>query len=146
MNLDKFEKIDGREALRRFADGEVVYGRDSGSWTLNENDKVIYHSKFGTSTAGVTLNDFIKNKNLYVKKPFDVRQAMLDRPNEWVGAFKQGEYWFKVGFDRTEYCAVLTALTYDVKVDVSLDKVHTVCSDRFEKCIPIEDVPEEATR
>lgn len=146
MNLDRYEKIDGREALKKLADGETVYGRDSAEWAINENDEVIYKSIFGTCVSGTNLNDFVRHKHLFVKKPFDVRQAMLDRPNEWVGAFKQGEYWFKVGFDRTEYCAVLTALTYDVKVDVSLDKVHTVCSDRFEKCIPIEDVPEEATR
>ena len=148
MNLDRYEKIDGWHALERLKNNERVTREVDGMFFEFERTA---DSVFETITgekdfdiSDIVLNEFLES-NWYIPKPFDVRQEMFDRPNEWVGAFKQGEYWFKVGFDRTEYCAVLTALTYDVKVDVSLDKVHTVCSDRFEKCIPIEDVPEEAT-
>ncbi len=29
----------------------------------------------------------ICNQDWYIPKPFDVRQAMLERPNEWVGKY-----------------------------------------------------------
>lgn len=148
MNLDskRYKSIDVEQAAILLIHGHKIFNSSGNSYHIDKHTKVVW------MTAGDLMGDTklsvqeLLTGEWFVKKPFDVRQAMLDRPNEWVGAFKHGERWFKVGFDRTEYCAVLTALTNDVEVDVSLSKVHTVCSDTFEKCIPIEDVPEEATR
>ena len=147
MNLDRYEKIDGREALRRLADGETVYGRDSAEWAINENDEVIYKSIFGTCVSGTNLNDFVRHKHLFVKKPFDVRQAMLDRPNEWVGAFedRKGE-WHKVGFDTESFMAIETSYDSTVKCEFYAYNVRQATEEEMYACIPIEDVPEEATR
>ena len=147
MNLDKYEKIDGREGLRRLADGETVYGRDSAEWTINENGEVIYQSKFGTCVSGSYLNDFVQHKHLYVKKPFDVRREMLDRPNEWVGAYEQqDERWMKVGFDVKRMRPVRTFMNCEAKVNLHDGRVFVIELEDLNLCIPIEDVPEEATR
>lgn len=161
MNQAKFEKINGREALRRLADGETVYGRDSGVWLMKEDNTIIYKSRHGVTNATVKLNDFVRNKHLHIKKPFDVRQAMLDRPNEWVGAYK-GPYgtWYKVGFDGMYMTAIFTELEHKIEATHDTDGVRPIFFDYSRylsgrddrtlsvlgSCIPIEDVPEEATR
>ena len=53
MNLDKYEKIDGREALRRLADGETVYGRNLAEWTFKDNGEVVFDGIKECSIAAV---------------------------------------------------------------------------------------------
>jgi hypothetical protein len=119
MNLDRYEKIDGREALKRLADGEYVFME-----LINETVKLkLSEDGLQWDVAGCenqvtywTFNQIYTSKGLYVPKPFDVRQAMLDRPNEWVGAYQdeEGRRW-KFGFETESFQAVAIPLNKKTK-------------------------------
>ena len=149
MNLDRYEKIDGREALKRLADGEYVFME-----LINETVKLkLTEDGLRCDVAGYenqvtywTFNQIYTSGGLYIPKPFDVRQAMLDRPNEWVGAYEFSGSWFKVGFDSNHMVAIETGFKNDVPVMYHNEFADHVEAILLNTCIPIEDVPEEATR
>ena len=144
MNLDKFEKIDGREALKRLADGQDIFSEFGSRYYLREDSNFLWlQTPNSAGTAGVSLTEFLMG-DWYIPKPFDVRQAMLDRPNEWVAAYKAGAgKWFKVGFNTDAMKAVIEEIECDAKPFWEYDSVRPGI---LRDCIPIEDVPEEATR
>ena len=163
MNLDRYEKIDGREALRKIADKAMIYDHEGFGYFYDSNG-ISYRRRpngehkldvFDISVANVASNEW------YILKPFDVRQAMFERPNEWVGAYK-GPYgtWYKVGFDGMYMTAIFTELEHKIEATHDTDGVRPIFFDYSRylsgrddrtlsvlgSCIPIEDVPEEATR
>ncbi|KTR27927.1 hypothetical protein RSA11_04515 [Exiguobacterium indicum] len=72
-------------------------------------------------------------------KQFDVRKELLSRPNEWVGAFQLSGRWLKVGFRTDVMYPVATPYWED-----SIERVMPQAfKDELDRCIPIEDVPEE---
>lgn len=145
MSLDKYEKIDGREAIKRLLAGEKVIDRLADEHFL---DGTIL-ARVRKSGAYEIANDGLRGileRDWYIPKPFDVRQAMLDRPNEWVGAFEVEENWYKVGFDTTFMQMACASISSEISVDLSEDRVFEVQLSNLINCIPIEDVPEEATR
>lgn len=148
MNLDRYEKIDGREALRRLADGEYVFME-----LINETVKLkLTEDGLRCDIAGYedqvtywTFNQVYTSGGLYIPKPFNVRQAMLDRPNEWVGAVDTADgVWRKIGFD-TKYFVPVQA-PFDVVGDPVFFQFERATKAALDACIPIEDVPEEETR
>ena len=152
MNLDRYEKIDGREALRRLVDGLSVFEKNGAEFSYDfETNETIWVRKDGKKFIGngnaypITLEAIVGGP-WYIPKPFDVRQTMIDRPNEWVGAIEHGGHWFKVGFDLKRMAVVSTIL----KNDVPVLGHHPVVSDAFvlrlDDCIPIEDAPKEANQ
>lgn len=149
MNLDRYEKIDAEKLLEVLEAGDSIFSE--GEQNSVDEYKVIdgmLHSKL--SHQFEFLRDrsdvlWFLQQDWYIKKPFDVRQAMLDRPNEWVGAYKKttGE-WLKIGFSTYH----LTALVAPLKIimPVSGHRASAATVYIIDNCIPIEDVPEEATR
>lgn len=145
MNQAKFEKIDGREALKRLADGETILDGSNRRYLLNWMNLVVRRE----SGAYETVNDGLKQileKTWYVPKPFDVRQAMRDRPNEWVGAFEAKGDWYKVGFDESGFVALYCNHGLHRELRYTERNVYMVTKAQLDACIPIEDVPKEATR
>lgn len=146
MNLDRYEKIDGREALRRLANGEKVFGGRNDFWFMREDAGIQYVIGGSSRTAEVTLHDFSQSNHHYIPKPFDVRQAMLDRPNKWVGAYNDGVGWWAVGFDLDHCCVVSKQIPISYPVDAEYAGTDFPKPEQLNICIPIEDVPEEETR
>ena len=142
MNLDRYEKIDGREALQRLVDGEEIFTGKGSKMRLDfENHQMV--NGYGGVVSFYPLHAVLSG-NWYVPKPFDVRQAMLDRPNEWVAAYKAGAgKWFKIGFNTDAMKAVIEEIECDRKPFWEYESVRPGI---LRDCIPIEDVPEEATR
>lgn len=147
MNLDKFEKIDGREVLKRLLEGNVLYGLAGMEYKLSDEGQLLFFNYMNDEweQSEMGFNKII-NYGLYIPKPFDVRQAMLDRPNEWVGAFEFSDSWYKVGFDSNYMVAIETGFKNDVPVMYHNEFNDSVEALLLNICIPIEDVPEEATR
>ena len=144
MNLDRYEKIDGREALKLLLDGKTVLNSFNETHLL-DGARLVFIRKSG---AYETVNDGLKQileTTWYIPKPFDVRQAMLERPNEWVAAFEVAENWYKIGFDTTFMQMACASISSEISVDLSEDRVFEVQLSNLINCIPIEDVPEEAT-
>ena len=81
------------------------------------------------------------------RKPFDVRQAMFDRPNEWVGAYRsqvldQKPRWIKLAF-RTDMMQAVSTHDWDRDLHSAWCSAYRY---ELDGAIPIEDVPEEATQ
>lgn len=72
---------------------------------------------------------------------FDARKEMLNRPNEWVAAFKAGDRFLKVGF-RTDLMYPVTTWRWEMPIEECVPQAFKYDIDR---CIPIEDVPKEET-
>jgi len=149
MDLKRYERITGREALKQLLEGHRVYFERYGvaqHYEISDNRLLVTTSPSGESYA--TLQSFLveSDANWYVKKPFDVRAEMLARPNEWVGAYQSPSgTWYKVGLDTSCMFALETKGDFE-KPDRSKDLIWTASPDKFDSAIPIEDVPEEANQ
>ena len=145
MDEKRFENITGREALRRLALGEVIYGGSEFfgiTFNLDEDGTLIYKDKAGRVASMIDMFVFVKSKCLYIKKPFDVRKTMFDRPNEWVAAYndERGK-WIQVGFDAVNMRP--TKAYYGYTGEVKGANGDLLTGYELETCIPIEDVPED---
>ncbi|VXB52226.1 conserved hypothetical protein [Exiguobacterium sp. 8H] len=156
MDMSKFEKIDGEKALILLAEGQKIFTAKGEACYIDKQTKNVMMN-WGVYTEGVdvSLEDVFRIQ-WYIPKPFDVRQAMRERPNEWVGAYYDDELeqieqpWLKVGFDPERVMVVKAHHTFRGKpsrVISPADQLHhyTPSPKDLNKCIPIEDVPEEGT-
>ena len=144
VDLSKFEKIDGREALRRLLDGKTIYNRFGGKYLLDGTIFVFIRK----SGAYETTNDglrMILEEDWYIPKPFDVRKTLVKNPNKWVAAYLGQEcpHWFKVGFDIQTMSVCTLPLKengdvgskyVDYPDDISLEEI-------LDLCIDLNDVP-----
>ena len=145
MNLDRYEKIDGREALRKIADKVMIYDHEGFGYFYDSNG-IFYrrHNEEHKLDRFPIALETVCNQDWYIPKPFDVRQAMLDRPYEWVGAYPNHEgKWFKIGFVSASMSAVVEELEWEGPPFWQHVRARPHLLDN---CIPIEDVPEEATQ
>lgn len=95
--------------------------------------------------SGLPFNDLL-TMDLYTYKPFNVRKAMLDRPNEWVGKFKSGSEWWSVGFDANHFNVIAKRSDRYLPVDTTLAGMTFPRPEDLDACIPIGAVTEEAKR
>lgn len=144
MNMTRYEKIDGREAIKRILDGEYVFNSAGSPYSLEpDTNNLIYKlPKSGTIIhSGYKIADML-SCDWYVKKPFDVCQAMRDKPDEWVGAYQDVNTAeiFKVGFDSKQFRAISTDISAKLPVDAHGAGTYVVYGDDLDRCIPIEEV------
>ncbi len=141
MDMSRFTEIDGREVFNRLLDGLEVYSTLGNKFYMKDN-KLWMDTKTSSGMVHLTINETI-SRTWYVKKPFDVRKEMLERPNEWVGAFKDpNDRWHKVGFDNKYMQSVETPFASTVSVNLRQGSVSTTTCEELDKCIPLEEVPE----
>ena len=145
MDLTKYEKIDGREALRRLANGEKIIRETGSPYFISDEGRFVCDNAaiYRPHVIDLTLDEILNECEWYIPKPFDVRQAMRDRPNEWVGKFPTGSgVWYKVGFDNYTMQAV-EATIYSELAPIYAPKsgVTSLRVNALDACIPIEDVP-----
>lgn len=145
MDLSKFEKIKGLEALIKLAENERIYN-GGGSYFFLDSDGLQAYDVFMDVTikSQYRVDDFI-NHDWYIPKPFDVRQAMRDKPDEWVGAFKHQGSWLKVGLNLTQMEVVVSTLKSSALVkDCSRSSFNSVDVSFLDNSIDLNDVPLEA--
>ena len=150
MNLDKYEKIGAGKSLEVLEAGGSIFseGKQEGVDEYRVIDWVL-HSKLDQQAEFLRDHSdviWFLQQDWYIKKPFDVRQAMLDRPNEWVGAYGQDERWMKVGFDAKRMRPVRSFMNSGAKVNLQDTRVFVIELADLDLCIPIEDVPKEANQ
>lgn len=148
MDMTRYEKITGREALKRLADGEKVIRETGSSYFVCSEGRFVCDNVVlgGPRVTDLTLDEILNECDWYIKKPFDVRQAMRDKPDEWVAAFKTSENdWVKVGFDTSEFTVVGLELSNDAPLNAAHDyfKVCVYGTD-LDACIPLDEVPADA--
>lgn len=144
MDMTRYEQVTSFDALRLLADGKKLYASpDYGYYVDKETGKLW---SFAGDYAGEAHEQFnnVMMMNLFVKKPFDVRQAMRDNPDEWVAAFEVQGRWHKVGFDSKTFMAVETRMFNDVITSYDLAEVDYVISAELDACIPLDEVPADA--
>ncbi|TCI26696.1 hypothetical protein EVJ32_04800 [Exiguobacterium sp. SH5S4] len=141
MDLSKFEKIDGREALRRLVEGLEIFTNKGTELRLNFKHSQVVNGNSEIVSLYYPVN-VILSGDWYIPKPFDVRQAMRDKPDEWVGAFENGQdNWIQVGFDAISMAPATAYHGYTGKVIVNEDNPNIPTRSTLDSCIPIEDVP-----
>lgn len=146
MDMTRYEQVTSFDALRMLADGKKLYASpDYGYYVDKETGKLW---SFAGDYAGEVHDRFnnVMTMNLFVKKPFDVRQAMRDKPDEWVGAFfdEDSESWRKVGFDFKNFKAVEVSIKDDVVTDFCKYGVSCALQEELDACIPLNEVPADA--
>lgn len=137
MDMKRFKEISWQEALAKWLDGEHVFSSTGRTYCM-KGFKLHYFlgGDDNGSPSSIMFNDVIE-EHWYIKKPFDVRAEMLARPNEWVGAYKDGKgNWCKVKFNSRKMRAVESAILPGATVFLTGES-------ELDRCIPIEDVPEE---
>lgn len=145
MDMSKFEKIDGRDALRRLLDGEAVLDGSNDRHRLDGTTLVLVRK----SGVYEIVNDGLRRileMCWYVPKPFDVRQAMRDSPNEWVGKFKDGSEWWAVGFDQNHFNVIAKRINDHLPVDTTLTGITFPGPEYLDACIDINEVIKVVTR
>ncbi len=143
MDLKRYEKIDGKQALIKLLEGEKVYSVTGDHWFKQDGTILCnLHGKVYNST--ISVNHFVEVENTwYVKKPFDVRAEMLARPNEWVGAYKYKNQWMMVGLFKGDMRAREWEYTKNYEKEEFVYQYGCPGYKSLNDCIPIEDVPEE---
>lgn len=146
MDMTRYGKIDGFTALTKLAGNERIYNGDGSYFFLDSDGLQAYDAFMDTTIKSEYRVNYFINHDWYIKKPFDVRQAMRDKPDEWVAAFKTSENdWVKVGFDTSEFTVVGLELSNDAPINATHDyfKVCVYGTD-LDVCIPLEEVPADA--
>ena len=146
MDEKRYEKIDGWQALERLKNDELVT-REIDGYILQTKliAGLLYErepNEDDFDICDIVLNEFIES-NWYIPKPFDIRDASLERPNEWVGAYQdlQTRKLYKVGFDKE--IMQLVEAEYDNPFDCLLSRLHVHLLDEsvnFGDIFPIEQV------
>lgn len=141
MDLSKYKRIYGSEVVERLLSGEHLFTEDGTEWHY---DELLWCRKDDQCFSGDTPFNRLVNDFWYIIKPFDVREVMRERPNEWVGKFKTKENdWIKVGFDESRFSAIGIALDSNKKVYRCRD-IHALflSESTLDACISIEDISE----
>lgn len=141
MDLTKYEKIDGCEALGRLANGEHIFSKAGVEYKTNAHGFLFYldYVENKWETSRIAFNNLVA-QGFYIKKPFDVRQAMRDKPDEWVGVYQENDgRLYKVGFDTNRFLAVETELESEASVVYNFPNVRGTYPEDLERCIPIKD-------
>ena len=137
IDSSKHQVFEGSEVVSYLLAGERIYDEDGVEYYYNG---LLWMCEHGIcKTTKTTFNELV-NRRWYKKKPFDVRQAMRNKPDEWVGAYKKstGE-WLKVGFSTYHQSALVAPLK--IKMPVSGHRASAATVYIIDNCIPIEDVP-----
>ena len=151
MDEKRYEKIDGWQALERLKNDELVT-REIDGYILQTKliAGLLYErepNEDDFDICDIVLNEFIES-NWYIPKPFDIRDAALEKPNEWVGAYyeQQSRVLYKVGFDK--YLMQLIEAEYENPYACSYHRPGTNTlnpSVKFEDIFPIEQVDKPMT-
>ncbi|KTR27928.1 hypothetical protein RSA11_04525 [Exiguobacterium indicum] len=146
MDMKRYEEITSEEAIKRIINKEEVFDKNEKRFfSLGKSNTVWVQTEHShgseTSSSGHTLEDLL-DKKWFIKKPFDVRAEMLARPNEWVGSFKLGDKWQMIGFS-PEQMSVFGRRYQKNLIEFSTFNTFIPINDELDRCIPIEDVPEE---
>ena len=142
MDMTRYEQIYGRDVLDALMRGERIYNASGIEYYF---DELLWSNAGGMSGTIDTPFNRLVNDIWYIKKPFDVRQAMRDKPDEWVGAFEVHGRWRKVGFDTKNFKAVETRLfNSDIPTSFDLAEVDYLISSELDACIPLDEVPADA--
>lgn len=143
MDLTKYEKIDGREALRRLANGEKIIRETGSPYFISDEGRFVCDNAaiYRPHVIGLTLDEILNECEWYIPKPFDVRQAMRDKPDKWVGKYETNNGWMKVGFDTKHMTAVVAELFKDISVLEASQNAYLggVTIFTLNKCIPIDE-------
>jgi hypothetical protein len=142
MDLTKYEKIDGREALKRLLGGEEVRDVSDDAFILDGTIFVLVRKSGAYEILNDSLRRILEN-DWYIPKPFDVRQAMRDKPGKWLGAYQNDEgQLFKVGFDAKHFNVIAKLFNSELPVNTETPGVSFPSPEEIDRCIPIEDVLE----
>lgn len=146
MDMTRYEKVDGFTALSKLAGNERIYNGDGSYFFLDSEGLQAYDVFMDITLKSEYKVNTLISHDWYIKKPFDVRQAMRDKPDEWVGAVYKSDRdrWYKVGFDTNYFVAIEAKYDYDGPFELMSIGVERALRETLNDCIPLDEVPEDA--
>ena len=142
MDMTRYEKITGVDVVNHLLSGKHIFNSRGLEYHCEEG--MLWSCGDGLCGTVRTPFNELTSRDWYIKKPFDVRQAMRDKPDEWVGAYEMNSFWYKVGFDTKNFMAVDTRVFTDVPTSFALGEVDQALSSELDACIPLDEVPADA--
>lgn len=134
-----YEPIDGREALRRIAEGLEFFNARGTRYFFDENG-IFSEQKKDEPYAdfGKLPVSFVLDRTWYIKRPFVIREQLLKCPDKYVGKFKKHGDWHAVKFD-SETMRVVNAIILTDTVNALATTVtpYNMLQDDLDKCIPL---------
>lgn len=89
--------------------------------------------------CGISFEELDDDEVTWFIPYFDVRNRMVDQPNEWVGVlFGDGGVVYKVGFCYDSMTACVVDYGSDVDVDIGEDGVMVLSKEDIVHVVPIE--------
>ena len=135
-----YEPIDGREVLRRIADGLEFFSARETRYFFDENG-IFSEQKVGKPYAdfGQLPVSVVLGGTWYIRRAFNVREQLVRRPNEWVGKFKRHGGWYVVRFDTESMRVVRARLSSDTAVGIGTypKRYGDVRAEDLNDCIPL---------
>lgn len=148
IDLDDFEPIKAKEAIKRLLDGKKIFDKHGNTYYINEEMETMWYKNENTDHEDYTSLTQMLLQEWYIPKPFNVRKTLVKNPNKWVAAYLGQEcpHWFKVGFDLQTMSVCTLPLKekgdvgskyVDYPDDVSMEAI-------LDLCIDLNDVPIDA--
>lgn len=144
MDMTRYEKISGVDVVNQLLAGKHIF--NSRGLEYHCEDGVLWSCGDGLCGTVRTPFNELTSRDWYTKKPFDVRQAMRDKPDEWVGAVYKSDRdrWYKVGFDTNYFVAIEAKYDYDGPFELMSIGVERALRETLNDCIPLDEVPADA--
>lgn len=145
MNEKRFKRIETKEeVLILLGQGEHIFDNTMTEFYYDKDNEAVMRcdERHVPILALLPINTFLEG-SLYIKKPFDVREAMRERPGEWVGKYEDGGTWWAVGFDERHFNVIAKPKDKFLPVDTSLTGITFPKPEDLDKCIPINELVKE---
>lgn len=145
MNEKRFKRIETKEeVLILLGQGEHIFDNNMTEFYYDKDNEAVMRcdERHVPILTSLPINTFLEG-NLYVKKPFDVREAMRECPGVWIGKYEDGDDWWEVGFDERHFNVIAKRLDRQLPVDTSLTGITFPKPEDLDKCIPINELVKE---
>lgn len=126
-----YDRLEGAEVLKALGEGKKLLEPKEGILlTLGELSKTVLRStpdeqSYRWVESDCNVSHLVKN-TFYVERPFNVREVMRHRPNEWVGMLEKNGELYKVAFDEWRFKAVRAPIHAVVPRDFVSSQVEDI--------------------
>ena len=150
VDFSRMTEVDGVKAMEMLTLGHSILATDGDGYYIDPESKKLRLFSYHTPGANIYLVDireanpridYILAHRWYVIQPFDVRKAMRERPNQYVGAYRFRDRWNMVGLDEGAMQAKESVYSERYADERPSYSMETVPYEVMDQCIPIEWVP-----
>ena len=150
IDFSMMTEVDGLKAVEMLTLGHSIFSGEGDGYFIDPELKRLHIFSYHTPSSNIHLFNvresgqrfhYILSHQWYVIQPFDVRKAMRERPNQYVGAYRFRDRWNMVGLDEGAMQAKETVYNERYTDERPSYSMESVPYEVMDQCIPIEWVP-----